>query len=115
VIFKFNGISQLSEVPDDIKTRYRWQVITHAQLDKDIQSFIQGYPFDSLEGVTRMLSSRAARKQKLLREKAVNENSKNNDNNQRERLDSLNKKREEHRQKQVPHRGNFLIRENLIQ
>jgi hypothetical protein len=64
-IFKFNGVTNLSEIPEDIKNRYQWRRVTRAELDGDISVFIRNYPFDAFEGATRILNGRAARRKKL--------------------------------------------------
>jgi hypothetical protein len=62
-VFKFNGITQLSEIPDDIKNRYQWRCVTRSQLDEDTNVFLSMYPFDVCEGVTCLVNIKIARKQ----------------------------------------------------
>ena len=57
-IYKFNGVTELLEIPDDIKTRYQWRCVTRVQLDEDTQTFLRLYPLDQLEGVTQLLSTK---------------------------------------------------------
>ncbi|CAF1539825.1 unnamed protein product [Rotaria magnacalcarata] len=81
-IFKFNGVTQLSEIPDDIKNRYQWRCVTREQLDEDTITFIRCYPYDGFEGATRIINIKQARKAKSLTTKSVIQNLRiNNANN----------------------------------
>jgi len=57
-------VKSLSEVPEDIRIRYECRAVTRTQYDDDVNTFIRSYPFDTLEGATRLLSNRAARRQR---------------------------------------------------
>ena len=67
----------MSEIPDDIKTRYQWRCTTHTQLDDDTASFIRNYPFDVFEGVTHIVNSKSAKKHKSSAAKSSKKNSRN--------------------------------------
>ncbi len=110
-IFHFNGITQLSEVPDDIKNRYQWRCVTRPQLDEDTNVFLRNYPFDVCEGATRILNGRAARKQKSQTAKSTAHKARNNHfpgRNQQERRSGFNRSRGRGGQFATPtnHRGN---------
>lgn len=117
IIFKLNGITQLSEVPEDIKTRYQWRCVTRAQLDDDISTFIRNYPFDTFEGATRILNGRAARKQKSSAAKPTPQNLRNNtgnnnhvaSRNQQGRRSGFNRGRGGQMQTRTPRQGNFFL------
>jgi len=108
IIFKFNGVTHLSEIPEDIKNRYQWRCVTRAQLDDDISSFIRNYPFDTFEGATRILNGRAARKHKSSVAKSTTQNSRNNNvatRHQQGRRSGFNRTRGGPFQTPVGHRG----------
>lgn len=112
VIFKLNGITNLSEIPDDIKTRYQWRIVNRGQLDEDTNVFLRNYPFDISEGVTRLLSGRAARKQKAFPGKPNTQNTrnnKNNNNNQSGRRGGFNPARGGRPQTSATPRGTRLL------
>ncbi|CAF1331604.1 unnamed protein product, partial [Didymodactylos carnosus] len=66
-IFRYNGITELADIHHDIKNRYNWRFITRQQLNEDTNIFLNNYPYDAFEGVTRVNTE--------------NENNKNNSNN----------------------------------
>lgn len=51
-IFKFNGVTELSQIPNDIKTRNHWRIITREKLDDETRQFLRHFPFDELDGAT---------------------------------------------------------------
>lgn len=116
VIFKFNGVTNLSEIPEDIKTRYQWRIVTRAQLDEDSSVFLRNYPFDTSEGVTRLLSGRAARKQKVFPGKPNTQNTKTtkNNNNQPGRRTGFNPTRGGRPQTSTIPRGTPLLNHSIV-
>ncbi|CAF0820838.1 unnamed protein product [Didymodactylos carnosus] len=53
-IFRYNGITELADIHHDIKSRYNWRFITRTQLNEDTNVFLNNYPYDTFEGVTRV-------------------------------------------------------------
>jgi hypothetical protein len=103
----------LSEIPDDIKNRYQWRCVTRAQLDDDTISFSRNYPFDTVEGATRIVNVKSARKQKSFPAKSSAQNLRNNNiaaRNQPARRGGFNRSRGGQFQTSAPpHRGNISI------
>ncbi|CAF3359818.1 unnamed protein product [Rotaria sp. Silwood1] len=107
-IFKFNGITQLSEIPDDIKSRYQWRCATREQLDDDTTSFLRNYPFDSFEGATRIVNAKSARKSKSSTNKTTTQNHRNNNvtaRNQQKKRGGFNNTRGGQFHTPAAHRG----------
>jgi hypothetical protein len=67
--------------------------VTRAELDDDISSFIRNYPFDSLEGSTRILNDKAQRKQKSSVPKLTTQNNNIAIRNQQRRRGGFNRTR----------------------
>lgn len=63
LVFKLNGITQLADIPSDVKTRNQWCCVTRSQLDEDTATFLRLYPLDTCEGASRLVNTKAARKQ----------------------------------------------------
>lgn len=63
-VYKYNGMKDLSEVPNDIKKEHQWTCVTLQELDDDTNSFLQKYPFDQLEAATPLTNTKASRRKR---------------------------------------------------
>ncbi|CAF0941192.1 unnamed protein product [Adineta ricciae] len=62
-VYRLNGVKDLAEVPANIKKEESWSSATLKQLDEDTNSFLQQFPFDEFEGVTRITNGKTPRNQ----------------------------------------------------